>query len=172
MATTYKLISSITVGATAVASVEFTSIPDTYTDLVVVLSGRSDTIRSSDGNYAQISFNGSTANRSSRYLYNYNGTLESGGSGSTSILGWNVPSDYTANTFGNNSWYIPNYASSNFKSVSVDTVQENNSSNILMGLTAGLFSSASAITSVKISNEGTAKFVQYTTAYLYGISNA
>jgi hypothetical protein len=170
MATTYKLISSITVGATAVASVEFTSIPQTYTDLVVLLSGRSDTVRSSDGGYAMISFNGSTANLSSRYLYNYNGSLFSGSG--TSILGWNVPSDYTANTFGNNSWYIPNYASSNNKSVSLDTVTENNSGNILMGITAGLFSSASAITSVKISNEAAAKFVQHTTAYLYGISNA
>jgi hypothetical protein len=170
MATTYKLISSITVGATAVASVEFTSIPDTYTDLVVLLSGRSDTIRSSDGGYAMISFNGSTTNLSSRYLYNYNGSSFSGSG--TNILGWNVPSDYTANTFTNNSWYIPNYASSNFKSISVDTVTENNSSNILMGITAGLFSSTSAITSVKISNEAAAKFVQHTTAYLYGISNA
>jgi hypothetical protein len=170
MATTYQLISSITVGATAVASVEFTSIPATYTDLVVVLSGRSDTIRASDGGYAMISFNGSTANLSSLFFYNYNGSLFTGTG--TSILGWNVPSDYTANTFGNNSWYIPNYTSSNYKSLSVDSVTENNSTNILSTLTAGLFSSTSAITSVKISNEAAAKFVQHTTAYLYGISNA
>jgi hypothetical protein len=167
---TYTLISSITVGATAVASVEFTSIPATYTDLVVLLSGRSDTIRAADGGYAMISFNGSTANLSSVYLYNYNGSLFSGTG--VSILGWNVPSDYTANTFTNNIWYIPNYASSNFKSISDDTVTENVSTNILSGLTAGLWSSTSAITSVKISNEAAAKFVQYTTAYLYGISNA
>ena len=170
MATTYKLISSITVGATAVASVEFTSIPATYTDLVVVLSGRSDTISSSDGWYATMSFNGSTANITDRYIFNLNGTLTSGTG--VNILGWNNPSDYTANTFCNNSWYIPNYASSNFKSVSVDTVTENNSSNILDGLTAALWSSTSAITSVKIANEAAAKFVQHTTAYLYGISNA
>jgi hypothetical protein len=170
MATTYTLISSVTVGATAVASIEFTSIPATYTDLVVVLSGRSDTTRASDGGYAYLSFNGSSANLTSRFLYNYNGTIASGTS--TNILGWNVPSDYTANTFGNNSWYIPNYASSNYKSVGVDTVTENNSSNILMGLTAGLWSSSSAITSIKIPTEPPSKFVQYTTAYLYGISNA
>jgi hypothetical protein len=170
MANTYQLISSITVGATAVASVEFTSIPATYTDLVVVLSGRSDTTRASDGGYAVMSFNGSTANMTSRYLYNYNGSLASGTG--TNILGWNVPSDYTANTFGNSSWYITNYASSNYKSVSVDTLSENNSSNILSGFTSALWSSTSAITSIKISNEAAAKFVQYTTAHLYGISNA
>ena len=71
MATTYTLISSVTVGATAVASVEFTSIPATYTDLVVFLSSRSDTLRSSDGAYAMISFNGNTSNLSSKYFYNY-----------------------------------------------------------------------------------------------------
>jgi hypothetical protein len=170
MANTFTLISSITVGATAVASVEFTSIPATYTDLVVLFSGRSDTTRAADGPYATMSFNGSTANLTSRFIYNFNAAVASGSS--TNILGWSNPSDYTANTFSSSSWYIPNYASSNNKSVSLDTLTENNSSNILSGITAGLFSSSSAITSVKISNEAAAKFVQYSTAYLYGISNA
>ena len=170
MANTYTLIASITVGATAVASVEFTSIPATYTDLVVVLSGRSDTTRASDGAYAMMSFNGSTANITSTFLYNYNGTVASGTG--TNILGWSNPSDYTANSFSNSSWYIPNYASSNFKSVSVDTLTENNSANILSGFTAALWSSTSAVTSIKIANEVAAKFVQHTTAYLYGISNS
>lgn len=168
---TYTFISSVTVGATAVASVEITSIPATYTDLVVFFSGRSDTIRSSDGGYAQMSFNGSTANVSSIFLYNYNGSVFSGNSG-TEILGWNTPSDYTANTFSNSSWYIPNYTSSNFKSLSVDTTTENNSTNILAGLTDGLFSSTSAITSIKLLSVGSSKFAQYSTFYLYGISNA
>ena len=172
MATTYTLISSVTVGATAVASVEFTSIPATYTDLVVFLSSRSDTLRSSDGAYAMISFNGNTSNLSSKYFYNYNGPLYTG-TGGTNILGWNNPSDYTANIFSNSSWYIPNYASTTInKVINIDTLTENNSTSYLSGFTTGLFSNNSAITSVKISNEAAAKFVQHTTAYLYGISNA
>ena len=41
MATTYTLISSVTVGSGGAASIEFTSIPSTYTDLVLKLSARS-----------------------------------------------------------------------------------------------------------------------------------
>jgi hypothetical protein len=39
---TYTLINSVTVGSGGAASMEFTSIPSTYTDLVVKISGRSD----------------------------------------------------------------------------------------------------------------------------------
>ena len=169
MATTYTLISSVTVGSGGAADIEFTSIPATYTDLVVMLSGRSDTTRSGDGSYADIQFNGSTSNLSSTFIYNYNGTPYSGSD--TYILAWSNPSDYTSDTFSNITWYIPNYTSSNNKSISVDSVTENNSTDILSVLTAGLWSSSSAITSVKIKPK-LANFVQYSTAYLYGISNA
>jgi hypothetical protein len=40
MATTYDLISSVTVGSGGAANIEFTSIPATYTDLVVLFSGQ------------------------------------------------------------------------------------------------------------------------------------
>jgi hypothetical protein len=46
MATTYTLInSSVTVGSGGAADIEFTSIPATYTDLLLVLSGRGTTGR-------------------------------------------------------------------------------------------------------------------------------
>jgi hypothetical protein len=170
MATTYQLISSVTVGSGGASSIDFTSIPSTYTDLSVVFSGRSDTNRSSDGGYAEIQFNNSTSNLTSLFLYNYNGTLYSGND--TYILAWNNPNDYTASTFSNVSWYISNYASTTInKAISIDSVTENNSTNILSSLTAGLWSSSSAITSIKIKSR-VGNFVQYTTAYLYGISNA
>ena len=35
MATTYTLISSVTVGSGGAANIEFTSIPSTYTDLLL-----------------------------------------------------------------------------------------------------------------------------------------
>ena len=163
-----KKIDKVTVGAGGASSIEFTNIPQTYTDLYVVLSGRSNTVRASDGHYVAIQFNSSTTNLSSRFLYNYNGTNYSGSD--TYVLGWNVPSDYTANTFGNTSWYIPNYTSSNNKSISVDSVTENNSTNILQTLTAGLWSNTAAITSIKL-NPTPASFAQYSSATLYGISN-
>ena len=43
MATTYKAISTVTVGSGGAASITFSSIPATYTDLVLKISGRHDT---------------------------------------------------------------------------------------------------------------------------------
>jgi hypothetical protein len=74
--------------------------------------------------------------------------------------------------FGNNIIYIPNYASSNYKSLSVDAVPEENGTQTYMILSAGLWSSSSAITSLKLVPNIGPNFVQYSTAYLYGISNA
>jgi hypothetical protein len=42
MATTYEIIASVTVGSGGAANIEFTSIPATYTDLVVLFSARTD----------------------------------------------------------------------------------------------------------------------------------
>jgi hypothetical protein len=41
MATTYEIISSVTVGSGGAADIEFTSIPATYTDLVIFLHSTS-----------------------------------------------------------------------------------------------------------------------------------
>jgi hypothetical protein len=42
MAATYKLIETVTVGSGGAANIEFTSIPQTYTDLKLVISGKND----------------------------------------------------------------------------------------------------------------------------------
>jgi hypothetical protein len=67
--------------------------------------------------------------------------------------------------FSNNSVYIPNYAGSNFKSYSIDTVQERNDGYCFMNLAAGLWSDTSAITTIKLT-PNTNSFLQYSTAYL------
>jgi len=168
MATTYKLISSVTVGATAVASMEFTSIPDTYTDLKVVISARNN--GSPPGNIL-IGFNSSTANFTNRFLQG-----DGSGAASSSVpqmIGDMDGSGETANTFNNIEVYIPNYRSSNFKTFSSDSVNENNATTAYQQFTANLWSDTSAITSIQLTNRTSGRnFVQYSTAYLYGISNA
>lgn len=77
----------------------------------------------------------------------------------------------TANTFNNLSLLVSNYAGSTNKSVSVDSVTENNATNAFANITTGLWSNTSAITSLKL--DGTANsgvFAQYSTASLYKIS--
>lgn len=171
MAATYTLIESYTVGAGGASSVTLGSggtIPQTYTDLKLLWSGR--TTRSSTGSYAYISFNGSTSTFSGLLLGGY-------GTGTTSAsqtqpAGIETDANATASTFANNEIYIPNYTSSNYKSFSVDSVSENNGSTGFNYLFAGLWSTGSAITSITITPESGGNWVQYSTFYLYGIKNS
>jgi hypothetical protein len=169
MALTYTLIASNTVGSGGVSRVTFSSIPSTYTDLIVKASVRN----TNSGEFQQrvlISFNGSTADYTLRTL-NY--AAGSAVSLTRSSFGDNnlsyVPApDATANTFGNFEVYFPNYTSSNFKSISVDGVMENNDSGVYNNLLAGLWSQTAAITSLTFTNN----MAQYSSFYLYGIKNS
>ena len=168
MALTHKLIASSTVGSGGAANIEFTSIPATYTDLLVLTSVRST--RNSDTiDDLAIRFNDSTTSYSAKRLY---GTGASTTSDSpTDIRGFAVADNSTASTFSNNTFYIPNYTSSNYKSVSIDGVNENNATTAFSGLVAGLWSNTAAITKITLlANNG--NLMQYSTAYLYGISNS
>lgn len=172
MPNTYTLIASSTVGAGGASSIDFTSIPSTYTDLIVKFSGRDN--RSANGTDVYIGFNSSTSNLTMRRLYG-DGSAAYSGSGSTGNIGIESAASSTASTFGNIEVYIPNYAGSNNKSYSADGVSENNASgagSAFAQLTAGLWSITSAITSISITPVSGNSFVQYSTAYLYGIKNS
>jgi hypothetical protein len=168
MPNTYEVISSVTVGSGGQAAIEFTSIPSTYTDLLVKISGRS--ALSALGDNATVSFNNSTANQSQRSLYT-EVTASATSYTYTTFYIWLPGSTATASTFGNTEIYIPNYAGSNNKSFSGDSVGENNGTRNDMALNASLWSNTSAITSVKVTSNG-GNFVQYSTAVLYGIKNS
>jgi len=158
-------IETVTVGSGGAANIEFTNIPQTYTDLYIVTSARSTRAFTVDD--LAIQFNGSTSNLSNRRLLGDGGSVYS--DSATDIRGVADGDSATASTFGNTSFYIPNYTSSNNKSVSVDGVAENNATGSYMWFVAGLWSNTAAITSIKlVPNNGTLK--QYSTATLYGIS--
>ena len=167
MAYTYSKIATVTVGSGGVSSIDFLAIPQNYTDLILKLSGRADINETA----VSLQFNGNTS--TSNYSYR---TLKGSGSAASSSsetsLGFIAtridPSTYTANTFGNDEFYIPNYSSSNQKSISVDGLNENNASAADSMLTAGLWNQTSAITSIKLYVVA-GNFVQYSTATLYGI---
>jgi len=171
MANTYTLIASSTVGLLGAASIDFTSIPSTYTDLLLKVSAR-DSTAASRGAFS-IRFNGSSAfNYSMKELRDVDGTASSTGvTGQSEIDGGRtVGTTATASTFGNVEIYVPNYAGSTAKSASIDNVLENNSTTYYSNLTAGLWSLTNAITQVTLTCTGS--FVQYSTAYLYGIKNS
>ena len=169
MADTFVKIASVTVGAGGAASMDFTSIPSTYTDLCVKLSARS--VASANFDTMYIKFNTSTSNLSSRVLYGSGSSAGSSTLGSAGLVADLNAANNTASTFSNVEVYIPNYAGSSNKSYSVDSVQENNATLSYAELTAGLWSQTTAVNGLSFyftSNN----LAQYSTATLYGILKA
>ncbi len=144
---TMRLIETKTLG-TAAASIDFTSIPQDATDLLVLMSTRTTTNGGVVWYDVKIEFNNNTSNLSGRVLY---GT----GSGVAAILDASsilvrVNSNLsTSSTFGNASIYVPNYAGSANKAVSIDSVSENAATAAFQMISAALWANTSAITSVK-----------------------
>ena len=166
MANTYTLIASSTVGSGGAASIDFSSIPSTYTDLCLKLSIRTD--KATLGDVWLLKLNTSSADFTARWI---EGNGASASSGSSILYGALVGSSATANTFNNTEIYFPNYAGNTNKSFSVDSVTENNATTAYQDLAAGLWSQTAAITGINISITSN-NLVQYSTAYLYGISNS
>jgi hypothetical protein len=165
-----QLLQKITVGAGGAASVTFSNIPDAskgYTDLKVVYTARSS--NTGPSNTIDLSFNGSTSSFTNLYLQ---APGPASGTNFARYSGGMNSSVETANTFSNGEIYIPNYTGSNNKSYSADFVYENNSSSGYgVGMVADLWSNTAAITSITLTGYA-GNFVQYSTFYLYGISNS
>lgn len=176
MANTYVQIgSTVTVGAGGSASIDFTSIPSTYTDLLIRISARTN--RSGQPvDSLKLTFNGATTNFSARGLgadaSSSAFSFTNAGSASIEDAVFVTAATATANTFGNADIYIPNYAGSTNKSVSSDSVTENNATQSYLLLDAGLWSNTSAITSIKLAPLNGSLINQYSTASLYGISKS
>jgi hypothetical protein len=166
MPANYVLLEKIVVGAAGASSVTFSGIPQTgYTDLAIRGSMRD----SGATNNFTVEFNG---NSSSIYTQK---TLWAENSSATSYSRSRVnfyydaidDSTHTASTFNSFEMYIPNYTSANYKSVTTESVSENlTSAKGIMNVSADLFSSTAAITSIKL----TQNFAQYSTFYLYGVA--
>jgi hypothetical protein len=176
MPSTYELIASNTVGSTSVSSVTFSSIPSTYTDLMIQISTRDD--YNFDA-FAHVSmrFNGDTGANYLNCLVRADGTSAI----SSSTVGGNfISASYsngnlaTANSFGNGGIYIFNYANLvGGKTVSIESANETNATTAYMNMTAGYWGNAGAITSINFSNQlVVSNFTQYSTFYLYGIKNS
>lgn len=172
MPVTYNLIASNVLSSSA-ASVTFSAIPSTYTDLVLRISTRVSRAVN-DSHNCLMTFNNSTsADYSFRFVAGTGTTASSVGiSNDIGVFVLSNGNSTTANTFSSNEIYIPNYASSTNKPSSVFDVVENNSAtiNAIMGK-AGLRSNTAAITSIKLDADGH-NYLAGSSFYLYGIKNS
>jgi len=170
----WKAIQHIEVPSGGTSNITFSSIPSTYTDLLIKYS-----LRNSSGSIdAQLFyFNDDTAANYSMRILIGDGSGK-GAFQNTNYLSqynnWSIffinPSNATANTFNNASVYLPNYSSSSqFKIVSTEGVTENNGT-AYMSLGVGTWRSNSPITSVSITSPLNGVFVQNSSATLYGIT--
>ena len=168
MATYIQIGSTVTVGAGGSASIDFTSIPATYTDLIVKVCGRTN--RAAVFDDILISFNGNTASFTGRELYGDGAAAASITTARAASIA--TGANATASTFGNSEIYIPNYAGSANKSFSVDGVQETNATTAYAIMIAGLWSNTAAINQMTLTPSAGTLFSQYSTASLYGISKS
>lgn len=169
MAATYEPIATTTLGSAA-ATITFSSIPATYTDLRLVIIGTATT----NGDYAQLRFNSDTAtNYASAKLIGNGTTASSGGnyavtgmdfwgfSGTTGISN-TIPSMGTADIFS--------YAGFTNKTVLMSNAIDKNGSGAVSRQT-GMWRGTSQINTIDIVNR-LSTFAAGTTATLYGIKKA
>ena len=153
MAFTYTPIATTTLGSAA-ASYTFSSIPSTYTDLILVVTAGN----SAGANYSgTIQFNGDTGTN-----YSYTEVYTSGSSAlsyrATNSTLTAAPAIIQVQNYSNTTTYKTALARAG-TGTSVEMV-------------VGLWRSTSAINSIKVLSEGATNFIVGSTLTLYGISAA
>lgn len=170
MPSTYTLISSNVLTSSA-ASVTFSAIPSTYTDLVVRFSARLDVANVATSTEINTNITGSVY--SSTRLRGTGSAAQS--NRATAATLWSNDTvnanTSTANTFSSNEIYIPNYTSANYKPISYIAVQEDNNASAYIHCMAHLISSSTAMTSLTIARAGQ-NFLTGSSFYLYGIKSS
>lgn len=144
------------------ASVTFSSIPQGYTDIILVTSGAS---QPAGGGAASIRFNGDTGtNYSYRYMFGSGTATSSGAFSNVSV----IPTNRHNTTEGGGKAHIMNYSNTNtYKSV----ISTGAGNNIAIAY-SGMWRSTAAVTSITIIPESGPGWLTGFTATLYGIKEA
>ena len=164
-----KLIQTITLASTA-AGVSFSSIPQSFTDLLILASVRS--LRTGNNlEYLGLIINNTYSGYSTRALEGNGSTARSFTEASYRNIGLTPTASATANTFGNSQIYIPNYTSSVNKTASGDSVTENNATEAYQSMNAFTQTITEAVTRVELDSASSgAGFAIGSTFSLYGIT--
>lgn len=161
---TFNLIASVNPGASTVANISFSSIPQTYTDLMMIFSLRLNSGTNIGGG---ISMNG-TSGSAPLVIINDNSGLRSE---VNNLTGFASSSSYSTGGFSNGYIYLPSYTTSTNKYYYYysGTGTTNAPGQSYQGIAIGGVSNTSPTTSIVFGGETLAP---YSTAYLYGIKNS
>jgi hypothetical protein len=167
MAATFTKIATLS-GTGSSGIVTFSSISSSYKDLYFVVSSRA-------GNDVDqgLQVNGNNIN-TGKNLYGTGSGTGSQTSGAASGIWVSNYTATTSSTYGVATFYFPNYTSSNYKTVSIESVNENNGTAAYQSMTGAIWNDTNAITSVtfKTSDTTTRFFDANSTFTLYGIKNS
>jgi hypothetical protein len=173
MANTYTLIAS-NVLISDTASISFTSIPATYTDLVLRMTARSSRAVSTQSVTLKFNGDGTTTKYSRTFVRGDAPNVTGGRQTSTSSNGtpYITGTSATANTFNSVELYIPNYAGATNKPSSGFGAPEDNVTLVqFIEVMAGLYTETAAISSIQLTLPA-GDFVSGSSFYLYGIKNS
>lgn len=168
---TYEPIATNTLG-TATATVTFSSIPQTYTDLICVIDGRGSRADYDVG--VNIRFNSDTgSNYSWTYLYGGDSSGSLRAANQTEILGRMLSASATANVRSNMILHINNYSNTTTYKTLLERLNEppSGGADYGMGVVAGLWRNTAAISTLSLTT-GINDFNSGCTFTLYGIKAA
>lgn len=169
MPATYEMIAT---RAFSAGAINFTSIPQTYTDLVISLQMRG--VNAGSVEYLLAQFNGSTTGHSWTYLLG-NGSAASAARNSPGgiapaffYVGLMPGGTATSGLYSTVTMNIPNYANTSTYKNALWRFGANNGGSSSTNLSTGLFSSTAAITSILLAGSNGSDG----SATLYGIKAA
>ena len=161
LASTYTPIATTTASGSA-STITFSSIPSTYTDLVIVLNGNATT--GSTGSIA-LQFNSDTG---SNYSYT---RLLGDGSAASSARGSNTTATYIGDTGTDRAVFIVSLNNYSNSTTYKTALSRTNTANTATMATVGLWRNTAAINRVDLSTT-TSTFAAGSTFTLYGIKAA
>lgn len=169
------LISHVDVPSGGVSSINFMSvgsIPNTYTDLLLVFSTRSSQAGYSFDDIA-LRFNGDSGANYEQHVLRSRDSVTAAFSGTaTRIDIYGSPAgSATPGVFGAGQAYIVNYAGNTHKAVMTQGFSETNNANSVQGgIVAGKWKNVNPITSISIFSLNGWTLLQYSSATLYGVT--
>lgn len=168
----YGAMQQIATATPSNQQISFTNIPQTYTDLMIVMSARNS---SGSSGSVEARFNGDSGSNYSYTYFQGNGSSVSYGRGSNAtvaVVGRSAGSGTTSGIFASSICHILNYSSTSSNKTLIERGANDENGSGISEMWISLWRSNFAITSISIASPGQGNFASGTTAFLYGIKAA